>query len=56
MRKISPEEIPPLCPACQTPMIIDDKFWRCKNSIQCGGEAIAYKKKRKKHEKQNRTN
>jgi len=36
----------PICPACQTPMLLrakgEDKFWGCPNYRECGGKTIPY--------------
>ena len=47
MRKIKPEEVPPLCDICQSPMIItriglfkEKNKWTCKN--KCGGRNRDY--------------
>ena len=49
MRKIIPEEVPPICPNCQAMMSISNynpvKFWECKN--ECGGDPIPYYEKGK---------
>lgn len=51
MRKINPEQIPPLCSNCQTPMIISGstgfKVWKCKNMIECRSVPIPYQEKKK---------
>ncbi len=37
---------PPLCSACQTPMVLrvkgNDKFWGCPNYKECGGKTVPY--------------
>ena len=53
MRKISPEEIPPLCPVCQAPMIVEKK-WKCSG---CGESSWPYHEKKvdKKNKKMENT-